>query len=164
MASDHVIRINLASNILGDFNEDFLECFIHHGAIDVIQKVDSLSRMSTFSQRAYRTSIILAAGVMRDEFRNYYDVVTYLIGREKCIGFMTPEKLDHLLDSIVNCEYGQIQIRDSMRYYDRWYKKNYLSPDDMKNLRMWFMRIAKMRRNYEQNGYIAPPSWCELRW
>lgn len=164
MASDHVIRINLASNILGDFNEDFLECLIHHGALDVVQKVKDYSAMSTFTQRAYRTAIILAAGVMRDEFRNYYDVVTYLIGREKCIGFMTQEKLDLLLDCIVNCDYGQMQIENAVCYYERWGKKGRLYPDEFKTLRMWMARIAKIRYNFKKNGWTYPPSWLQVRW
>jgi hypothetical protein len=158
------IRINLASNILGDFNEDFLECLIHHGALDVVQKVNDLSGMSTFSQRAYRTSIMLAAGVMRDEFTNYYDVMTYLIGREQCIGFMTPEKLDHLLDSIVNCDYGQSQLQMTVGYYERWNKRDRLSPDEFKTLRMWMTRIARIRYDFKKNGWTYPPDWLQMRW
>ena len=164
MASDHVIRINLASNILGDFNEDFLECLIHHGALDVVKKVKDYSAMSTFSQRAYKTSIILAAGVMKDQFANYYDVVTYLIGREQCIGFMTQEKLDLLLDCIVNCDYGQSQIQMAVGYYERWNKKDRLYPDEFKTLRMWMARIAKIRYDFKKNGWTYPPSWLKVRW
>lgn len=164
MASDHVIRINLASNILGDFNEDFLECLIHHGARNVTQKVNGLSRMSTFAQRAYKTSIILAAGVMKKEFTNYYEVVTYLIGREQCIGFMTQEKLDLLLDCIVNCDYGQSQLLMAVGYYERWGKKGRLYPDEFKTLRMWMTRIAMIRYDFKKNGWTYPPSWLKVRW
>jgi hypothetical protein len=164
MASDHVIRINLASNILGDFNEDVLECFIHHGARNVVQKMNDFSSMSTFTQRAYRTSIILAAGVMKNEFSNYYDVVTYLIGREQCLGFMTQEKLDLLLDCIVNCDYGQLQLGYIPTYYDRWPKKRNLGHDEMKNINRWFMRLSKIRYDFRKNGWTYPPDWLKVRW
>ena len=155
-----VIRINLASNILGDFNEDFLTCFIHHG----VQHLKDYSAMSTFTQRAYRTAIILAAGVMRDKFTNYYDVVTNIIGREQCMGFMTKEKLDLLLDCIVNCDYGQSHLLMAVDYYEHWNKKKYLIPDNMKNLRMWMTRIAKIRYDFKKNGWTYPPDWLQVRW
>jgi hypothetical protein len=158
------IRINLASNILGDFNEDILECFIDGKATDVAQKVRDYSRMSAFTQRAYRTSIILAAGVMREQLENYYSVVTFLIGSDMCRGFMTPEKLNSLLDSIVNSDYGQFQLAYVPTYYDRWPKKSSLSPEKMKNLKRWFMRLSKIRRNFQERGYIAYPDWLQVRW
>ena len=154
------IRINLASNILGDFNEDILKCFIQHG----VQHLKDYSGMSTFTQRAYRTAIILAAGVMRDQFTNYYDIVTDIIGREQCMGFMTPEKLDLLLDCIVNCDYGQSQLQLTVDYYERWNKKKYLIPDNLKNLRMWMTRIAKIRYDFKKNGWTYPPDWLQVRW
>lgn len=154
------IRINLASNILGDFNEDILKCFIQHG----VQHLKDYSGMSTFTQRAYRTAIILAAGVMRDQFTNYYDIVTDIIGREQCMGFMTPEKLDLLLDCIVNCDYGQSQLQMTVDYYERWNKKKYLIPDNMKNLRMWMTRIARIRYDFKKNGWTYPPDWLQVRW
>jgi hypothetical protein len=107
---------------------------------------------------------MLAAGVMRDEFTNYYDVVTYLIGREQCIGFMTPEKLDHLLDSIVNCDYGQSQLQMTVGYYERWNKRDRLSPDEFKTLRMWMTRIARIRYDFKKNGWTYPPDWLQMRW
>jgi len=164
MANGKVIRINLASNILGDFNADILECFICGNARNVVQKVMDYSRMSTFTQRAYKTAIILSAAVMREQLAAYYDVVTYLIGREQCIGFMSQEKLDRLLDSILNCDYAQFKLGYVPEYYDRWTMKNKLSPDEMKNLRRWFMRLAKIRRDYQARGCIAYPEWSEVRW
>lgn len=164
MASDKVISLNLASNILGDFNQDFLDCLIDGKATDVKAKVRDYSGMSTFTQRAYKTSIILAAGVMREQLENYYSVVAFLIGSDRCCGFMTSEKLNSLLDSIVNSYEGQLHLADVLMYYDRWPKKSILSPDKMKNLKRWFMRLSKIRRNFQERGCIAYPEWIEVRW
>lgn len=155
-----VIRLNLASNILGDFNEDFLACFIHRG----VEEIKDYSGMSTFTQRAYRTALILAAGVMKGEFANYYNVMSELIGREQCIGFMTEEKMDILLDCIVNSRYGQMQLENAVGYYQRWGKKNRLCPDDAKTLRMWMTRISKIRYDFKKKEWEYPPVWCQVRW
>ena len=148
MPSEFKPRINLHIEYLGNtFYEEMLMTFAYGYWRTFSREIEKYK--SLYTRRAFITGVLCAMAIMRDDFQNKYMTMRECIG-DSNLGWLTPDRVEQILDQISASEAFRRQVINVIRYLDRIdLDQSAVTFEQVKKIKAMLMRAKMICKKFE---------------